>query len=296
MSPLAPDLTFTWRAFVPTVRDRRRETRGRRRLHARGAVARRALHVRRHDRGVRSAPHGSGGAGHLQPQSDRAHRADVQRLTEEIYLERGAFDGRPHAARATTTSSIGRSRRASPACARPPSCTTLPDRHRVAQDRPVRRAGERALRAPTDLRTSADIRRRWSRPIGCGRAAHAPHRRACAASGCDNPFYERAELALSDDSRARLDWQFRQLRVQTPRPPAPRGQDRLGGDRRDRARDRAGTAPFRAWPSRNLTEAAAAMRAVAPSELPGCSQPPGRDMALGLCTSWSIPVAVTPPV
>jgi len=31
---------------------------------------------------------------------------------------------------------------------------------------------------------------------------------------CDNPFYERAELALSDDVRARLDWQFRQLRVQ----------------------------------------------------------------------------------
>jgi hypothetical protein len=31
---------------------------------------------------------------------------------------------------------------------------------------------------------------------------------------CDNPFYERPELALSDDSRARLDWQLRQLRVQ----------------------------------------------------------------------------------
>jgi hypothetical protein len=32
--------------------------------------------------------------------------------------------------------------------------------------------------------------------------------------GCDNPFYERPELVLSDDSRTRLDWQFRQLRVQ----------------------------------------------------------------------------------
>jgi len=31
---------------------------------------------------------------------------------------------------------------------------------------------------------------------------------------CDNPFYERPELALSDDSQARLDWQLRQLRVQ----------------------------------------------------------------------------------
>ena len=31
---------------------------------------------------------------------------------------------------------------------------------------------------------------------------------------CDNPFYERPELVLSDDSRTRLDWQFRQLRVQ----------------------------------------------------------------------------------
>jgi hypothetical protein len=31
---------------------------------------------------------------------------------------------------------------------------------------------------------------------------------------CDNPFYERTEVALSDDVRARLDWQFRQLRVQ----------------------------------------------------------------------------------
>ena len=30
---------------------------------------------------------------------------------------------------------------------------------------------------------------------------------------CDNPFYERPALALSDDSRARLDWQLRQLRV-----------------------------------------------------------------------------------
>ena len=31
---------------------------------------------------------------------------------------------------------------------------------------------------------------------------------------CDNPFYERPALALSDDSQARLDWQLRQLRVQ----------------------------------------------------------------------------------
>jgi hypothetical protein len=30
---------------------------------------------------------------------------------------------------------------------------------------------------------------------------------------CDNPFYERPALALSDDARARLDWQLRQLRV-----------------------------------------------------------------------------------
>ncbi len=30
---------------------------------------------------------------------------------------------------------------------------------------------------------------------------------------CDNPFYERPALALSDDSRARVDWQLRQLRV-----------------------------------------------------------------------------------
>jgi hypothetical protein len=31
---------------------------------------------------------------------------------------------------------------------------------------------------------------------------------------CRNPFYERTQLALSDDSQARLDWQLRQLRVQ----------------------------------------------------------------------------------
>ena len=30
---------------------------------------------------------------------------------------------------------------------------------------------------------------------------------------CCNPFYERAEVALSDDSRARLDWQLHQLRA-----------------------------------------------------------------------------------
>jgi hypothetical protein len=30
---------------------------------------------------------------------------------------------------------------------------------------------------------------------------------------CDNPFYEQADLALSDDSQARVDWQLRQLRV-----------------------------------------------------------------------------------
>ena len=30
---------------------------------------------------------------------------------------------------------------------------------------------------------------------------------------CDNPFYERPALALSDDARARVDWQLRQLRV-----------------------------------------------------------------------------------
>lgn len=31
---------------------------------------------------------------------------------------------------------------------------------------------------------------------------------------CRNPFYERTQLALSDDSEARLDWQLRQLRLQ----------------------------------------------------------------------------------
>lgn len=31
---------------------------------------------------------------------------------------------------------------------------------------------------------------------------------------CDNPFYERPEIVLSDDAETRLDWQFRQLRVQ----------------------------------------------------------------------------------
>jgi hypothetical protein len=31
---------------------------------------------------------------------------------------------------------------------------------------------------------------------------------------CDNPFYERPELALSDDSQTRLNWQLRQLLVQ----------------------------------------------------------------------------------
>jgi hypothetical protein len=30
---------------------------------------------------------------------------------------------------------------------------------------------------------------------------------------CDNPFYERPDLSLSDDSQARVDWQLRQLRV-----------------------------------------------------------------------------------
>jgi hypothetical protein len=31
---------------------------------------------------------------------------------------------------------------------------------------------------------------------------------------CENPFYERPELALSDDGQARLNWQLRQLLVQ----------------------------------------------------------------------------------
>lgn len=31
---------------------------------------------------------------------------------------------------------------------------------------------------------------------------------------CSNPFFERTELALSNDNQARLDWQLRQLRVQ----------------------------------------------------------------------------------
>ncbi|HEY6475612.1 MAG TPA: MEDS domain-containing protein [Polyangia bacterium] len=30
---------------------------------------------------------------------------------------------------------------------------------------------------------------------------------------CDNPFYERPDLALSDDPAARLDWQLRQVRM-----------------------------------------------------------------------------------
>lgn len=31
---------------------------------------------------------------------------------------------------------------------------------------------------------------------------------------CDNPFYERPELVLSDDAQTRVNWQFRQLLVQ----------------------------------------------------------------------------------
>jgi len=31
---------------------------------------------------------------------------------------------------------------------------------------------------------------------------------------CENPFYERPEIVLSDDSQTRLDWQLRQLLVQ----------------------------------------------------------------------------------
>jgi hypothetical protein len=31
---------------------------------------------------------------------------------------------------------------------------------------------------------------------------------------CTNPFYEQMQLALSNDSQARLDWQLRQMRVQ----------------------------------------------------------------------------------
>jgi len=31
---------------------------------------------------------------------------------------------------------------------------------------------------------------------------------------CSNPFYEQTQLALSNDSQARLDWQLRQMRVQ----------------------------------------------------------------------------------
>jgi hypothetical protein len=30
---------------------------------------------------------------------------------------------------------------------------------------------------------------------------------------CENPFYERPEIVLSDDTETRIDWQFRQLRV-----------------------------------------------------------------------------------
>ena len=39
---------------------------------------------------------------------------------------------------------------------------------------------------------------------------------------CGNPFYERAAIALGDDSRARLDWQLHQLRVYNR---ARKGQD-----------------------------------------------------------------------
>jgi hypothetical protein len=30
---------------------------------------------------------------------------------------------------------------------------------------------------------------------------------------CENPFYERPDVSLSDDTGARLDWQLRQLRI-----------------------------------------------------------------------------------
>jgi hypothetical protein len=47
------------------------------------------------------------------------------------------------------------------------------------------------------------------------RARSSPHprSRSCAAN-IENPFYERPELALSDDSQARLNWRLRQLLVQ----------------------------------------------------------------------------------
>jgi chemotaxis family two-component system sensor kinase Cph1 len=45
---------------------------------------------------------------------------------------------------------------------------------------------------------------------------------------CANPFYERAEVALSDDSRARLDWQLHQLRTYN------RARKRLEARPRDR--------------------------------------------------------------
>ncbi len=32
---------------------------------------------------------------------------------------------------------------------------------------------------------------------------------------CDTPFYERPDLALSDDSRSRVDWQLHQMRVRS---------------------------------------------------------------------------------
>src|SRR5579871_5474484 len=32
---------------------------------------------------------------------------------------------------------------------------------------------------------------------------------------CDNPFYERPDLALSDDSRSRVDWQLHQMHVRS---------------------------------------------------------------------------------
>ena len=45
-------------------------------------------------------------------------------------------------------------------------------------------------------------------------ALRAAYRSAMVrGESCENPFYERPEIVLSDDIETRLDWQFRQLRV-----------------------------------------------------------------------------------
>ena len=100
-----------------------------------------------------------------------------------------------------------------------------PGRHRLAQDRLVRSAGQRALRAPPVLRACAGTLGALVPPERVRDVLRTHPIAIVRGEQCDNPFYERPELVLERRQPHPARLAVPPAARATPRPPASRGHD-----------------------------------------------------------------------